>query len=87
MSHNEGIYRVNSIKALLAYSLPDSHTVTSVHVRLEAGHGKGPCDGVAGGIKNNMDNLVKSGEVVRNRLQNLKIQIFTAFPIKRQRAH
>ena len=33
---------------------------------LEAGHGKGPCDGVGGGLKKKADNLVKGGAVIRN---------------------
>ena len=33
---------------------------------LEAGHGKGPCDGIGGGIKKKADNLVKSGKLITN---------------------
>ena len=32
---------------------------------LESGHGKGPCDGVGGGIKKKADNLVKGGKIIR----------------------
>ena len=33
---------------------------------LEAGHDKGPCDGVGGSIKKIADNLVKSGHLIKN---------------------
>lgn len=33
---------------------------------LEAGHGKGPCDGVGGAIKKKIDNVIKAGRLVRN---------------------
>ena len=32
---------------------------------LEGGHGKGPCDGVGGGIKKKADNLIKGGKIIR----------------------
>ena len=32
---------------------------------LESGHGKGPCDGVGGGIKKKADNLIKGGKIIR----------------------
>ena len=31
---------------------------------LEAGHGKGPCDGVGSGMKRKADKLVKAGSVI-----------------------
>lgn len=33
---------------------------------LEAGHGKGPCDGVGGSVKKSLETYVKRGNVVRN---------------------
>ena len=33
---------------------------------MEAGHGKGPCDGIGGAIMNRADTLVKSDRVIRS---------------------
>ena len=32
---------------------------------LESGHGKGPCDGVGGGVKRKVSNLAKGGAIIR----------------------
>jgi hypothetical protein len=39
----------------------------------EAGHGKGPCDGVGGGIKKLADNRVKVGEVITDATEFCKV--------------
>ena len=58
-------YQNRSICALVGY-LPLLFGVRASWAWLEAGHGKGPCDGVGGSIKKKADNLVKSGHIMGN---------------------
>ena len=58
-------YRNRNICALVA-KFPLLFGVTASWTWLKAGHGKGPCDGVGGGIKKKADNLVKAGSIISN---------------------
>ena len=61
-------YRNRSICTLVA-KLPKLFGVTASWTWLEAGHGKGPCDGVGGGIKKKADKLVKSGRIISSNIE------------------
>ena len=58
-------YRNRSICALVG-RFPSLFSVRASWAWLEAGHGKGPCDGVGGSVKKKADNLVKSGHIMKN---------------------
>ena len=61
-------YRNKTICALIA-KFESLFDVQATWTWLEAGHGKGPCDGAGGGIKKKADNLVKSDEMITNASQ------------------
>lgn len=56
-------YRNHTICALVA-RFPKLFGIHASWTWLEAGHGKGPCDGVGGGIKKKTDNLVLAGSII-----------------------
>lgn len=58
-------YRNRSSVSLIAKFLSLFKT-SATWIWLEAGHGKGPCDGIGGALKNQADNLVKSAVIIRS---------------------
>ena len=58
-------YRNRTIIALIA-KFPAIFGLKASWSWLEAGHGKGPCDGVGGSVKKKADNLIKSGVIIRD---------------------
>ena len=58
-------YRNRTIAALVAV-FEQLHGIRATWTWLEGGHGKGPCDGIGGGLKRKLDNLVKGGVVMRD---------------------
>lgn len=61
-------YRNKSIVSLIA-QFPRIFSVTATWTWLEAGHGKGPCDGIGGAMKTQADNMVKAGLIIRNAME------------------
>lgn len=59
-------YRNRSMCSLVARFPSVFNGIEASWSWLESGHGKGPCDGIGGGIKKKADNLVKSGKVITN---------------------
>jgi hypothetical protein len=59
-------YRNKSITKIVANHSQYFPGVNSTWDYLEAGHGKGPCDGVGGAIKRYADIAVKKGEIIGN---------------------
>lgn len=59
-------YRNKSITALLARFPAVFGGIQGSWTWLEAGHGKGPCDGVGGALKHQADNIIKSNSAIRN---------------------
>ena len=57
-------YRNRTIISLLGL-FPALFNMTATWTWLECGHGKGPCDGLGGSMKQKADNLVKNGEAIR----------------------
>ena len=58
-------YRNRTIAALVAV-FEQLHGIRATWTWLEGGHRKGPCDGIGGGLKRKLDNLVKGGVVMRD---------------------
>ena len=58
-------YRNKTIAAILARHV-SLFGIRASWTYLESGHGKGPCDGVGGGIKKMADNAIKKGETITN---------------------
>ena len=53
----------------MAHVISDSENLFGIRATwtwLEAGHGKGPCDGVGGALKKAADNIVKGDKAIRN---------------------
>jgi hypothetical protein len=57
-------YRNKSIVKLVASHAELFSGITATWDYMEAGHGKGPCDGVGGSVKRSADIAVKSGETI-----------------------
>lgn len=58
-------YRNKYVCALISM-FPSLFQLQGTWSWLESGHGKGPCDGVGGSIKNKADNLVKTKSIISN---------------------
>ena len=57
-------YRNRTVVALVS-EFERLHRIRATWTWLEAGHGKGPCDGIGGGLKRKLDNLGKGGHIIR----------------------
>ena len=78
MKHNKNSltsqYR-NAYNCYMAKKYAEEHNCEVVWVFTEAGHGKGPMDGVGGALKKRIDDVIayRPNDVIRNTAQLLKV--------------